>query len=308
MTLPSAMTHVEMAIATTRHTCRSLEPRVACDATPNGHGRRTGTGRMVGWMIEQDRIEGHWWSPDAGDSLDRAMRRIAGVAALVLLLGSCNVQPSAGAAPLSTDERAAIELASTLEKRLKSLRARTALSTSQRAELDTRLAEVRAALAEVGRVRERGTSQSVVLGKIGLLAGGLLADDTTGAGVADDGLLLPCAIAALLAIIVLDAPADGHDLADAWNQLGTALSALETSITDVTATTAACPKLAADEIPPRDQCTAHHSECLMTPLGNRNSGGIHGHTICRDCLAACQGQGEWPESNSKGADCRWWRY
>lgn len=60
--------------------------------------------------------------------------------------------------------------------------------------------------------------------------------------------------------------------------------------------------------PPRSDCTANLSGCLETPLGNRNSGGKHGYSICKDCQNLCKGQGRWPDTDGRGRDCRWWNY
>jgi len=169
--------------------------------------------------------------------------------------------------------------------------------------------DVRQALGHVHRLRQRGATRSAVLGRIGAVSGGLLADDATGIGVSNDFLLIPCALAALAVLITHDAPADGRDLENAWGEVSAALTALEMTIADVTATTNECPKVTAvEKRPPLDECTAHYSLCLLTPLGNRNSGGAHGHSACQDCLLVCQGQGAWPTSASSGRDCRWWNY
>ena len=56
---------------------------------------------------------------------------------------------------------------------------------------------------------------------------------------------------------------------------------------------------------PREDCNAHLSECLGSPLQSV-LGGTQGRSVCVDCHEICRGQQEWPDVTGQGKDCQWW--
>lgn len=69
---------------------------------------------------------------------------------------------------------------------------------------------------------------------IGAAAAAILADDATGVGVADDPLLIPLALAAMVGAIQSHAPTARDELSRAWLELGQQLEALRTTVARMT--------------------------------------------------------------------------
>lgn len=140
----------------------------------------------------------------------------------------------------NAEEQAISDLTHAMQRELNKLRTRT-LSDEQRARLDAVEAKVRYALRHLRSTGRRGYARGVAIARIGSVSAALLSDDMTGAGVANDGLLLLCGIAAVITIITTDGAATERQLQSAWHELHSSLLELQAVITDVTAvTTEAC--------------------------------------------------------------------
>lgn len=59
--------------------------------------------------------------------------------------------------------------------------------------------------------------------------------------------------------------------------------------------------------PPEDDCQAHQTACLASPLG-RKRGGLYGRKVCLDCADRCVAEGRWPDWTYDGKRCDWWSY
>lgn len=95
-----------------------------------------------------------------------------------------------------------------------------------RAEMRQSVQETREALAELISRRQQGGARKETLSGLGVAAAGILGNDATGVGVADDPLLIGLGAAALAAIIVMNAPASKDDLAKSWRVVGRKLDHL----------------------------------------------------------------------------------
>jgi hypothetical protein len=137
------------------------------------------------------------------------------------------------------------------------------------------------------------------------MAGGVtLADDASGAGVADDVLLPIIALAAVAHHLLTQPAVKDVELGAAWNELMQSLAAAGEAARVV----AGSLSFAATR-PGRKNCEENLKRCLETRLGARNSGGKSGRSICADCFQACKGELKaWPDSTNYGADCQWWNY
>jgi hypothetical protein len=92
------------------------------------------------------------------------------------------------------------------------------------------LDEARAALERYRAARLRQGARAATLGMIGVAAAAIVADDATVVGVADDPLLIPLALAAMVARMRLNAPSVRDELARAWLEVGHQLEVLRETI------------------------------------------------------------------------------
>lgn len=116
--------------------------------------------------------------------------------------------------------------------------------------------------------------------------------------VADDVIVLPIAVLALLATRVLtEAPAPPAELSAAWDVVRARLNELSMAVTRARAR--------AKRLPPRSNCQAHLDKCLASPLQSV-WGGKYGRSVCLDCMDLCRGQGAWPARTGDGKECQWW--
>lgn len=163
------------------------------------------------------------------------------------------------------------------------------------------LARAEVALALYEHLASQGAVRQRRIGQIYTAGGFVVANDATGVGAADDWLI-PFLVLGLIANhLTTEAPAPPADLTQAWAEVIAGLDAVgKTAEAIRTASQRVSP------MPPMDDCTAHMSRCLGTPLGEKNSGGKWGRSICSDCLEVCRGSGFWPRTTRYGSDCQWW--
>jgi Domain of unknown function (DUF4157) len=97
------------------------------------------------------------------------------------------------------------------------------LSDNERKELETAVASAEAALREYGGLADQGQTRVAAMGSLALAGGGILADDATVVGVADDPLLILVGIGMLATMLMTRAPASDQQLAQAWSRVTGAL-------------------------------------------------------------------------------------
>lgn len=100
------------------------------------------------------------------------------------------------------------------------------LTEEQRAELRTAIAQTEASVATYEQVSSQGQTRTAAMAPIALAGGGILADDATGVGVADDPLLILVGIAALAVLIATKPAAPEPDLDNAWRKIASDLQKL----------------------------------------------------------------------------------
>lgn len=99
-----------------------------------------------------------------------------------------------------------------------------------RAALRTSVQTTRDALAAFIRVRQRGSARADTLDGISVAAVGILGNNATGIGVADDFLLIGLGMAAMATMIFTNSPANRDHLARAWRGVGERLDELGTMV------------------------------------------------------------------------------
>lgn len=104
------------------------------------------------------------------------------------------------------------------------------LSDEAHAALSRSLDGARTALERYRSARHSQGARTATLGMIGVAAAAIVADDATVVGVADDPLLIPLALAAMVAVIRSNAPSARDGLARAWLELGHQLEVLRETI------------------------------------------------------------------------------
>ena len=103
------------------------------------------------------------------------------------------------------------------------------LLPDDRAQLRVRIAETRGQIRHYEDLATEGSTRASALGGMGVFAGGVVADDATGIGVADD-ILLPFIGLAMLATIAATRPTPSRpDLARAWAAATTSLEEVAAS-------------------------------------------------------------------------------
>lgn len=148
--------------------------------------------------------------------------------------------------PSNEDEQAIADLADAIQRDLDELRARP-ISDEQRTRLDAAEARVRRALRNLRVTRQRGVARGAMIARIGGVSAALLVDDTTVVGVADNGLLILCGIAAVVTILTTSAEASKQEIRSSWNELRDSLLELEDAIAAITSETCTSPiKVARD--------------------------------------------------------------
>lgn len=159
--------------------------------------------------------------------------RVVRCASLLILMNSLTVSNSCGGddmrdpevrfLPMSEDER---QVHQTLIKHIdaaQSLLQDKRLSTTQRQRLQKSVAGARDKLDTFIRRRQQGQTHGTVMMSLGSASMGVLGNDVTIVGVADDWVLLPLAFAAIASDILLQAPASRSQLELAWQWVGTSM-------------------------------------------------------------------------------------
>lgn len=141
-----------------------------------------------------------------------------------------NPEGAGGAgAPLGTEEEALHRMQQTLAA-AEHLQRTEALSEKEQEALTRSLDGARAALERYRSARRGQMAHSATLATIGAAAAAIVADDATVVGVADDPLLVPLALAAMVAVLRSNAPSARDELARAWLELGHQLEVLGRTI------------------------------------------------------------------------------
>jgi hypothetical protein len=100
------------------------------------------------------------------------------------------------------------------------------LTDEQRAELRTAVAQTEASVAGYEQLSSQGGTRTAAMAPLALAGGGIVADDATGVGVADDPLLILVGIAALAVLVATKPAAPEPDLEDAWRKIANDLQKL----------------------------------------------------------------------------------
>jgi len=95
-----------------------------------------------------------------------------------------------------------------------------------RAELARAVADTRGALADFRTLRERGGARQETMHGIGVVTAGILGDDATGIGVADNVLLAGVFLVFVGTLIFTNSPATRDELGEAWYRVGERLDTL----------------------------------------------------------------------------------
>lgn len=149
---------------------------------------------------------------------------LVNVVAFSTSCGSGEMQePEVAFSPISPDERGVhrtiVEHIDAAQALLKDAR----LSNVQRTRLQEAIAVARHKLARFMAKRQQGYTQSAVMAGLGSASAGVVSNDVTIVGVADDWILLPIAVIAIGSKIILDSPASPNDLESAWLEVGTSM-------------------------------------------------------------------------------------
>lgn len=104
------------------------------------------------------------------------------------------------------------------------------LLDEERETLIQSLGGARAALDQYRSARLHAAERAATIGMIGVAAAAIVADDATVVGVADDPVLIPLALAALVAGIRANSPSARDELARAWLELGQQLEVLRKTV------------------------------------------------------------------------------
>jgi hypothetical protein len=178
------------------------------------------------------------------------------------------------------------------------------LKAGARDTLQEKIKAAEGALKNYERLQQRADRHKKTRDLLWMAGGVTLADDASGAGVADDVLLPILALAAIAHHLLTQPAVEDAQLGAAWTELMQSLAAAgEAAQTVVGSQSVAAAR------PGRKNCKENLKRCLETPLGARNSGGESGHSICTDCFRACSGDLKvWPDRTWYGADCQWWNY
>lgn len=137
--------------------------------------------------------------------------------------------PGGVSTPSSTEAEAVHRMENAIVAAERLLRSGELLD-EEHAALTRSLDGARAALDRYRSARHSQGARTVTLGMIGVAAAAIVADDATVVGVADDPLLIPLALAAMVTVIRSNAPSARDELARAWLELGHQLEVLRATI------------------------------------------------------------------------------
>ena len=97
------------------------------------------------------------------------------------------------------------------------------LSDSERAVLQAAVQKAEAALASYMKLAQQGKNRNAAMGGFVIAGGGILADDATVVGVADDPLLILIGLGMVATMLLTKAPASNQQLAQAWGDAARSL-------------------------------------------------------------------------------------
>lgn len=160
----------------------------------------------------------------------------------------------------------------------------TPLGETERKELETAVADAEAALRSYDELAGQGQARTAAMAPLALAGVGILADDATGVGVADDPLLILVGIGMLATLLLTRAPASDQQLAQAWSRVTSSL---------------------------RTVAAAGETLVLLKINGDRlrgNAGQLAAHLARLLALASVGGvpSGEPPKNNNDN-DPHWWK-
>ncbi len=135
----------------------------------------------------------------------------------------------AGSVPSSTEAAAIHRMENAIAAAERMLHGEEILDEERETLLQS-LEGARAALRQYRSARLDKAARAATVGMIGVAAAAIVADDATVVGVADDPLLVPLALAAMVAGIRSNAPSARDNLARAWLELGHQLDVLRNTI------------------------------------------------------------------------------
>ncbi len=146
--------------------------------------------------------------------------------------------PSPGTTPAPQQDAAATEQAALQRIRQNITLAQTVLADATIPEEDKRavrtaLQQARTALQHYTDLQQSGGTRTAAMAPIGLAAAGIVADDATGIGVADDPLLIVLGLAAIAVLIFTNSPAGKEAISQAWLALGRSLQDLSAALSTV---------------------------------------------------------------------------
>lgn len=103
------------------------------------------------------------------------------------------------------------------------------LDATERAQLEAAIASAEAALRSYEGLSAQGQTQTAMMGGLALAGGGIVADDATGVGVADDPLLIIVGLGMLATWLLTRSPPSDAQLQGAWSSLVDAIKAVATA-------------------------------------------------------------------------------
>lgn len=139
---------------------------------------------------------------------------------------------------LSDEESQAIQLMRETVDQVRYLLDDPAIGESEKEALRAALSEARTALNHYVDLRSRGSTRAYVIAGIQMSSAGILADDASGVGLANDVLLLPLGLAAIATYVITDAKVSADKLGRAWNDTLDSIGKLGTTVDHVVAMTA----------------------------------------------------------------------
>lgn len=158
--------------------------------------------------------------------------------AISIAMGSCGgddyrAHPEEHFAPLSAEEREARERIVRHINASEALLQDGRLTREQSDRIEAAVRHSRDRLAEFIALRSKGHNQGVVIMALGSAGAGVVGNDVTIVGFADDWLLIPIGLAAIATRIITDSPATKNEIESAWLRVGDSLKVLGTTIESI---------------------------------------------------------------------------
>lgn len=103
------------------------------------------------------------------------------------------------------------------------------LEGDERKQLEAAVADAERALSAFDAVAGQGQRRAAVMAPLAVVGGGILGDDATGVGVADDPLLILVGIAALITMLATRPAASDRQIAQSWSRVVESLRTVATA-------------------------------------------------------------------------------